>query len=268
MSLAYERHGEGPELVLLHGLGHRRQAWNAVLDLLTPHRTVTIVDLPGHGESPDLKTNGQDPVETMGEELIRLLDELGLERPHVAGNSLGGALALGAGARGRAASVTGLSPAGFWAAPWQFPYVKGVFKSMQVSGANLGPYLERLSATTAGRAVLSGAIVARPSRMTPGQAQGDAISFFQAKAAVSEILARKITFTESASIPADVPVTIAWGEKDRLLNISQAKVAKRELPNARLILLRGCGHVPMTDDPNSVARILLQGSRGPGDSVA
>jgi pimeloyl-ACP methyl ester carboxylesterase len=239
-----------------------------VLDLLTPHRTVTTVDLPGHGESPDLKTNGQDPVETMGEELIRLLDDLGIERPHVAGNSLGGALALGAGARGRVASVTGLSPAGFWAAPWQYPYVKGVFKSMQASGANLGPYLERLSGTAAGRTVLSGAVVARPSRMTPEQAQGDAISFFRAKAAVSEILARKIAFTESASIPAGVPVTIAWGEKDRLLSISQAKVAKRALPNARFILLRGCGHVPMTDDPHSVARILLQGSRGQDDSGA
>lgn len=261
MSLAYERHGEGPELVLLHGLGHRRQAWGAVLDLLTPHRTVTIVDLPGHGESPDLKTNGQNPVEAMGEELVRLLDDLGLERPHVAGNSLGGALALGVGARGRAASVTGLSPAGFWAAPWQYPYVRGVFKSMQASGKNLGPYLERLSATTAGRAVLSGAIVARPSRLTPEQAQGDAVAFFRAKATVSEILAHKIAFTESANIPADVPVTIAWGEKDRLLSISQAKVAKRQLPNARFVRLRGCGHVPMTDDPDSVARILLQGSR-------
>ena len=52
MGLAYERIGSGPPLVLLHGVGHRRQAWGAVLDRLTPHRDVILVDLPGHGESP------------------------------------------------------------------------------------------------------------------------------------------------------------------------------------------------------------------------
>src|SRR5579863_9536640 len=59
MELAYERHGTGPTLVLLHGVGHRRQAWQPVLDLLTPHRTVIMVDLPGHGDSPPLRTAGR-----------------------------------------------------------------------------------------------------------------------------------------------------------------------------------------------------------------
>jgi len=62
MSLAHERAGSGPSLVLLHGLGHRRQGWGAVHDMLTPHRDVISVDLPGHGQSPPLRTNGQDPV--------------------------------------------------------------------------------------------------------------------------------------------------------------------------------------------------------------
>ena len=51
MGLAYERHGAGPPLMLLHGVGHRRQAWQAVIGLLAPRRTVIAVDLPGHGES-------------------------------------------------------------------------------------------------------------------------------------------------------------------------------------------------------------------------
>ena len=55
MGLAYDRIGSGPPLVLLHGVGHRRQAWGAVLDRLTPHRDVIAVDLPGHGESPPLQ---------------------------------------------------------------------------------------------------------------------------------------------------------------------------------------------------------------------
>src|SRR5258706_3623393 len=50
--LAYERIGSGEPLVLLHGIGHRRQAWGAVLDWLAPHRQLILVDLPGHGDSP------------------------------------------------------------------------------------------------------------------------------------------------------------------------------------------------------------------------
>jgi pimeloyl-ACP methyl ester carboxylesterase len=57
-----------------------------------------------------------------------------------------------------------------------------------------------------------------------------------------------------------VPVTIAWGSRDRLTSPRQAVVARASLPEARFIRLRGCGHVPMTDDPALVARVLLLGS--------
>src|SRR5260370_10343267 len=88
MRLAFERHGSGPPLVLLHGVGHRRQAWGAVLDRLTPHRDVIAVDLPGHGESPPLQT-GRPAVEAMLDAVFELLDQLELDRPHPAGDSLG-----------------------------------------------------------------------------------------------------------------------------------------------------------------------------------
>ena len=229
-----------------------------MLERLTPHRSVIMVDLPGHGDSPPLESGGKKPVEAMGDELLRLFDELGLDKPHVAGNSLGGALALGAGARGRAASVTGLSPAGFWAAWWQFYYAKGVFKTMQATGKNLGPRAAKLAGSTVGRAILDAAIVARPSQMSAEQARGDAVAFFRATAALNEILAKPIAFEDTIS--ADVPVTIAWGAKDRLLPISQANVARQHVPHARFVRLPGCGHVPMTDDPDLVARVLLEGS--------
>ncbi|HEX4258843.1 MAG TPA: alpha/beta fold hydrolase, partial [Streptosporangiaceae bacterium] len=55
MTLAYDRVGSGPPLVLLHGVGHRRQAWNAVIPLLRNRRELILVDLPGHGESPPFR---------------------------------------------------------------------------------------------------------------------------------------------------------------------------------------------------------------------
>ena len=65
----------------------------------------------------------------------------------------------------------------------------------------------------------------------------------------------------------DVPVTIAWGEKDRLLLPRQAARAAEAIPTARIVTLYGCGHVPTYDDPEQVASVLLDGS-GPGGGRA
>src|ERR1700742_645590 len=261
MTLAYERVGEGPPLVLLHGVGHRRQAWGAVVGLLRNRRELIMVDLPGHGESPPLELNGREPVQAMAEDVIAFLDELGLERPHVAGNSLGGALALIIGSQGRAATVTGLSPAGFWVNQRQYRYAKALFKIMESTGGAIQGSASRLSRYRAGRAFMFASVVSRPSRLSPEQATGDARAFTAAQGAGNAILAHPGRFT--AAIPEPVPVTIAWGSKDRLLLPSQARVAERQLPQARFRSLPGCGHVPMTDDPALVAEVLLGGSPQP-----
>jgi len=258
MSLAYERAGSGPSLVLLHGLGHRRQGWAAVRDKLTPHRDVISVDLPGHGQSPPLRTGGQAPVEAIAEQIAMLLSELGLSRPHLAGNSLGGTIALTLAVQGRAASVTALSPAGFAGHRYEFYYDRALFTLTRVAARVIRPLVPLLSASTAGRALLYGTMVTHPGRVTPEQAQGDVAGFASAGAAMRAVFAGPTRFT--ASVPDDVPVTVAWGTSDRVLPRSNVRVARRQLPKARFVPLPGCGHVPMTDDPDLVARVLLAGS--------
>jgi pimeloyl-ACP methyl ester carboxylesterase len=262
MGLAYERTGSGPPLMLLHGVGHRRQAWGAVVDLLAPSRELILVDLPGHGESPPLVTAGQPPVPVLLEAVLSLADELGFERPHMAGNSLGGRLALEAGAAGRAASVTALSPAGFFRSRGDMLYARSVFKFMQAAGRVLQPAAPVLLRSTAGRGLVYSAVVSHPSRLTPEQAKGDMTAFLAASDALDVVLAGVGQFT--GHLPADVPVTIAWGAQDRLLSRRQMVVAKAQLPAARFVLLPGCGHVPMTDDPELVADVLLRGSGAAG----
>ena len=258
MNLAYDRVGSGPPLVLLHGVGHRRQGFGAVIDRLSPHRELILVDLPGHGESPPLVLDGRPAVEVLLESVLGLLDDLGLERPHFGGNSLGGRLALEAGAAGRAASVTALSPAGFFRGQADVRYARSLCSAMQVAGKALGPVAPVLLRSTAGRAVVYGAVIRRPSQLTPEQARGDMTAFVAAGDALKVILAEADKFTRV--IPAGVPVTIAWGAQDRLLPRRQAIVAKAHLPSAHFVLLRGCGHVPMTDNPAMVAGVLLRGS--------
>jgi pimeloyl-ACP methyl ester carboxylesterase len=255
VGLAHERLGSGPPLVLLHGIGHR----------LAPSRELILVDLPGHGESPPLRLAGRTPVEAMAEEVIGFLDELGLDRPHLAGNSLGGAMALIAASLGRAATVTGLSPAGFWRNDRQHRLAKANFKFMQAGGTMIRPVAPLLARTTAGRALMFATIVHRPSRLSPEQAAADTEAFLAARDAMNAILDRPAAFT--LGIPGDVPVTIAWGTHDRLLPPSQVSVARERLPQARFVPLPGCGHVPMTDDPDLVARVLLEGSTLEGSSL-
>jgi pimeloyl-ACP methyl ester carboxylesterase len=258
VGLAYDRVGGGPPLVLLHGVGSRRQAWGAVLSRLAPHREVILVDLPGHGESPPLKQDGRPVLDVLLEEVTGLLDDLVLERPHVAGNSLGGRLALELAVAGRATTVTALAPAGFWRSRGEVQYDRAVFKIMQFAGAKTQRLAPALARTTAGRALVYGAIVSRPSRVSPEQAVGDMAAFVGAREALEAVLAGMTNFT--GSVPAGIPVLIGWGTRDRLLFPGQARLARAQLPAARLVPLPGCGHVPMTDNPALVADVLLRGS--------
>jgi pimeloyl-ACP methyl ester carboxylesterase len=259
VGLAYERLGVGAPLVLLHGIGHRRQAWGAVLDRLKRHRDLILVDLPGHGESPPLETDGRPVRQVLLDDTIGLLDELGLDRPHFGGNSLGGRLALEVAAYGRAASVTALSPAGFWLNSRELRWAKVVSKSMQVAARLTRQVSPAMARSTLGRALIYAEVVSHPSQITPEQAEGDVEAFLASRKAMNAMLAAAIPFTET--IPDGVPVTIAWGTRDRLLPPHQALVAKQRLPQARVVPLPGCGHLPMTDDPRLVADVLLRGSR-------
>src|SRR6266567_2077485 len=142
--LAFERHGSGEPLVLVHGVTHRRQVWYPVLDQLAEQREVVLVDLPGHGESDPFCTDGLPVAEALRRDFRQFLADQQLERPHVAGNSLGGRVALEAGAAGDARSVTALSPAGFWRSDAEFAYTRHIFTSAAQLSERLGLQGRRL----------------------------------------------------------------------------------------------------------------------------
>ncbi|MER7762087.1 alpha/beta fold hydrolase [Streptomyces sp. NPDC097619] len=252
---SYERLGSGGEpLLLLHGIGHHRQAWHPVSEILATEYEVYAVDLPGFGDSAPLPEGVPYDLRAMARGLGSLSSALGLDRPHVAGNSLGGLLALELGRAGLVRSVTALSPAGFWSEA-ERRYAFGALRAMRTGATALPvPALERLSRSALGRAALTGTIYAHPGRRAPEAVRAESLALRTATGFEQTLAAgRGVRVTED--VPG-LPVTVAWGSRDRLLLPRQGVRAKRAIPGARLVRLPGCGHVPMHDDPALVAKVI------------
>ncbi|MGW0292849.1 alpha/beta fold hydrolase [Streptomyces tuirus] len=259
VTLSYTRRGSGEPLVLLHGIGHHRQAWEPVIPALAAERDVIAVDLPGCGDSPALPDGMAHDLPTMSAVLKALFGALEIDRPHVAGNSLGGLLALDLARARLVRSVTALSPAGFWNEA-ERRYAFTVLSTMRQIARRLPqPVVERLARPALGRTLLTSTIYARPGRRSPEAVVAETLALARAQG-FSETLhsGRTVQFTDDI---VGTPVTVAWGSRDRLLIPRQGVRAKGVIPRARLVRLPGCGHVPMNDDPALVARVVLDGSR-------
>jgi pimeloyl-ACP methyl ester carboxylesterase len=252
MHLAYDRTGSGPPLLLLHGLGSCKEMWRPLVPMLAREREVIAVDLPGFGASPP----GAQTVEEMARELAAFADELSLERPHVAGNSMGGGLALALGAMGRVRSACAVSPIGF-ANRREAAYARGVLATTRFLARGVAPIAPVIAGNPVLRTMLSAHVAARPWRIPP--ADTALWTRLYAQAPSFWPLLRDAPGWKVA--PPRCPTTVAWGDRDRLLIFSrQAPRARRVLPDARHVVLHGCGHVPTWDDPEQVARAILEAS--------
>ncbi|WP_420081477.1 alpha/beta fold hydrolase [Streptomyces sp. JL4002] len=258
-TVAYERKGAGEPLLLLHGIGHHLQAWHPVADVLAAGHDVIAVDLPGFGASDPLPRGVPYSLDSVAPALGALCAALGVERPHVAGNSLGGLLALEMGRRNLARSVTALSPAGFWTEA-ERRYAFAALLAMRAGARALPvPAVRRLARSAAGRTALTGTIYARPARRSPQDVVAETLALRHATGFEDTLAAGgAVRFTHD--VPG-LPVTVAWGTRDRLLLRRQGVRAKETIPGARLVRLPGCGHVPMHDDPALVARVVLDTTR-------
>jgi pimeloyl-ACP methyl ester carboxylesterase len=229
-----------------------------VADALARERTVIAVDLPGFGASPP--EDFEPTAAGFTTRLERWFTEQGLDRPHVAGNSMGGAIALELARRGAAASATAVSPAGFWNAR-ELAFAQRSLRASRAIVRRLRPAVPALSRSAAGRIALFSQIYGRPWRLSPADAVATIDAFLDAPAFEPALDAFGPYRFGAGDELRGVPITIAWGTRDMLLIPRQAARARRLLPSAHHVALQGCGHVPFHDDPETVAAALLAGSR-------
>jgi pimeloyl-ACP methyl ester carboxylesterase len=260
VSLNHVRRGSGEPLVLVHGIGSQWRIWEPVLDALAVDFDVIAIDLPGFGHTPP---DGTGPsVEDQARRVAAFFKELELDQPHVAGNSMGGAIALELARVGAVASATAVSPAGFWTARERAFCQTSLQASRRLLGL-IAPAVPTLLRSPAGRTTLLGQLVARPWRMD-GEAAIDHLALLRSAPAFDACCAAfaEYTFHDAEQLQG-VPVTIAWGDYDLLLLTRQRARARKVLPSARHVALPNCGHAPFSDDRALLARVLAAGARAP-----
>jgi pimeloyl-ACP methyl ester carboxylesterase len=250
--IAYDRTGGGEPLVLIHPLGADRQVWKPVIGLLAPHREVINVDLPGFGESTSLNHGAVPVPSALAGEVAALLDDLGLADAHVAGNSLGGWVALELALAGRARTVTAIAPAGLWPKAYgPKPEIARTFARATL------PALRALMRSPGARRLALVGSVAHPDRV-PAEDAAQLIRAY-AKAPDFSNVNRAMRSNRFERLDeVTVPTTFAWCERDRL--VAPPSSLPKRFHN---LVLRDCGHIPMWDDPGAVADAILTGSAAP-----
>lgn len=256
--LHYIDRGQGKVLVLLHGIGMSSNAWKPVIPLLSQSRRVLAFDAAGFGRSPALPCSTPPTTENLVKALRASLNELGIHEPvDIAGNSMGGWMALEAARQGFASSVVAISPAGLWLTPplrakHTFFGIRRIARAFPglVSAALRQAWL---------REVLMAMPLTTGCRRMPAEAAIEATFDFVNAVGFDRTFAHATRFEGGQSV--QVPVTVAFGTHDWLLP-ERARL-RGELPvQTRWIEPQGWGHVPMWKDPEGVAELILMGSDG------
>ncbi len=253
MTLAHDRSGSGEPLLLIHGFGSFRGVWRPILPALEREHEVIAVDLPGFGESPPDVDHPTPP--RLAERVGRFLDELGIERAHVAGFSMGGWLTLELNKLGRTLSACAICPAGFWNR-WERAYCKGSLLNTRRSAKLLGGRAERLFGNPHVRRHANRQYLEHGERMTAQEA-AETLRLFAGAPGFDATLEALHEGHFRGGRALSGAVTVAWGDSDKLLLPRQAERAREAIPQARHLWLPGCGHIPMVDDPETTARAIL-----------
>ncbi len=231
--------GEGDDvIVLVHGYGGDKSSWQFVQEPIAAGRTVYALDLPGHGTSD--KDVGDGSLDTLARTVVGFLDQFDVERAHLVGHSLGGAVVIAAAALApsRVRSLTLVAPAGFGSPP-DVEYLRGFSRAL--SRRDLKPLLSHLFAD---------------DRFVTRQLVDDLLRYKRIDGVSAALDALLVTLLDGDRQAIDaarllasagVPTVVVWGSEDRILPVPSSDVV-----DGRLRTVAGAGHMVHVEQPDAV----------------
>lgn len=265
--------GEGSPVLLLHGVGASHTTWNEVPSLLAAVGIGSVaLDLPGHGASS--KGEGDYSIASFAESTIAVLDELGIDRVHLVGHSLGGGVSLQLVHRWpqRFASLTLASAGGLGSRvgrplraislPGADLVLRGISDRRAVAGATwLGQRLHRLGVESV--LVREGTLDSLSGYADEEQRH----AFLSTLRHVVDHRGQRANGLE-ALVGLDASrVLITWGARDGVLPVAHGERAHALLPGSRFEVFEASGHLPHQDDPGRFAIAVAEHVRAAGDTT-
>jgi len=243
VKIAWERHGAGAPLLLIHGLGYARWGWEPVLEGLARSFDVILFDNRGIGESD--APPGPYTAAELAVDALQVLDEAGVERAHVLGTSLGGMvaqeLALSHPARVDRLVLACTTPGG----PESFPMPEQTVALMQ-SGATLRRFVENALAPEPDQEIVERILRHREATAQPLEAwtaQAAAGAAFDALDRVAGIAA---------------PTLILHGTADAVVDSRNTALLALRIPDARVELFPGGGHLFFWEQPERFVEVVTE----------
>lgn len=250
-------------LLLIHGFTDTAATWTPVIPLLEPHHELIVPNVLGHRGGSPLPADMASPLDAMADDLERILDDVGHDKVHLVGNSMGGWLAFELAHRGRALDVVALSPAFGWETEAAPAHTVRQFR-MAHRAKPLIMKMARSWAVRPGlRKLVLRDVVAHGERIPPrtaydlmmGSTDCAIFDAIEATHATGEDFRKELTWAEDLG----VPTRIAWGTRDRTIPFRTCSGwFKNRFPDAEWVDLPDCGHLPQHDDPELVAKTILE----------
>jgi pimeloyl-ACP methyl ester carboxylesterase/putative sterol carrier protein len=251
--------GQGPPVLLLHGLAATKLSYLPLLPALAERYRVIVPDLPGHGESS--KPRERYTPAFFSHVIDELMNEMGVEEAAVVGNSMGGRIALEVAAAlpNRVNSLILLDPA---AAGVPFPLYARLLGLLPTGfGAVPVPWRKRVVVTAIRQ------MFADPDRLPRAGYLAAADEFIRiyrrGRARVALLSAMRGLIADEPEMfwkrasRIDVPTLILWGREDRLVPVRLGRRLANTIPGSELVVLPGVGHVPQFELPEETRKLVL-----------
>ena len=252
--LVRHRAGVGEPLVLLHGVGESAVGWRPVQEALSREYDVLALDLPGFGGSARLPADALPNTVALADAVEREMDQLGIGDFHVAGYSLGARVSLELATRGRIRSVVAIAPDGL-GTPLERVQQAAALMTGRMIATVLAPVATLVTASRAGRSLFFAMERSRPWKLTWQDARQLLLNFATASAYERTVLASM--FDVPAGLERIIcPVLIMQGTADPLVPMQSPRFLPF-IPHAQFRWLYGLSHVPISDDPELVTRLIL-----------